>query len=84
MDLLGSASYLRVVATAGAPTDAEIAAVRVWLIADSKVKTILLRRLTHVPSDSLHAQCHSARGPGRSFTITVTAVTLAAVIRRQL
>jgi len=45
-DLLGSASYLPVPADATAPTVDETAAMRAWLIDDSKAKTIILRRLT--------------------------------------
>jgi hypothetical protein len=44
-DILGSATYLPVPATVGAPTDDEKIAMRTWLINDSKAKTILLRRL---------------------------------------
>jgi hypothetical protein len=70
-DLLGSASYLPVPAVVATPTVAETAAMRAWLIDDSKAKTIILRRLT--PGVALllpRATNTMARGPGRSFVIT--------------
>jgi hypothetical protein len=44
-DILGTASYLPVAADVAKPTDAESTAIRAWLIADSKAKTIILCKL---------------------------------------
>ncbi|KIK44429.1 hypothetical protein CY34DRAFT_37599, partial [Suillus luteus UH-Slu-Lm8-n1] len=44
-DILGTALFLPVTATPATPTDAEKAAMRTWLINNSKAKTIILCKL---------------------------------------